>query len=91
MLYGDPMLELTVALSAEQVLRECARRGLAVRSERDLAACRGGRHWHLHIPGRPGTLELNDCRGQVSVKVHPLRDGGWASTLATELHALPPP
>jgi len=85
------MLELSVDLSAEQVLRECGRRGLQVRSESALRSCRGGRHWHLCIPGRPGTLELNECRGQVSVKVHSKRDGGWAGALAAELHALPRP
>lgn len=81
------MLRLSVDITAAQVLRECERRGLAVRSERGLGGCEGGRHWHLHIPGRPGTLELDDCRGQVSVKVQPKRDGGWANALAAELHA----
>ncbi len=85
--YGGAVLELTVNLSAEDVLRECERRGLVVGSERPLGSCRGGgRHWHLRIPGRPGTLELSDCRGRVSLKVHPRRDGGWASALAAELH-----
>ena len=75
-------------LTAEQVLQECQRRGLAVRSASELKSCRGGgRHWHLYIPGRPGTLELNDCRGRVWLKVHPRRDGGWASTLAADLQA----
>ena len=89
MLYGGAMLELRVDLDAEQVLQECARRGLVVRSERGLGGCASGRHWHLGVPGRAGTLELNECRGQVSVKVHPRRDGGWASTLAAELQAMP--
>jgi hypothetical protein len=89
--YGGAVLELSVDLSAERVLQECERRGLVVRSERDLGGCDGGRHWHLRIPGRPGTLELDDCRGRVSVKVHQLRDGGWARTLTAELHALPGP
>lgn len=83
-----PVLQLSVNLDAARVLEECERRGLVVRSERGLGGCQGGRHWHLHIPGRAGTLEMNDCRGQVSVKVHPRRDGGWASALAAELHAL---
>jgi hypothetical protein len=82
------VLQLTVALTAEQVLRECERRGLVIRSESPLGSCAGGRHWHLHIPGRAGTLELNECRGQVSVKVHPRRDGGWASIVAAELHEM---
>lgn len=89
--YGGAVLELTVDLSAEQVLRECERRGLVVRSQRGLGSCEGGRHWHLRIPGRAGTLELNDCRGRISVKVHPRRDGGWARALAAELHAMPGP
>lgn len=83
------MLELTLDKCAEQVLRECERRGLVVRSERVLGGCEGGRHWHLHIPGRAGTLEVNDCRGTVSVKVHPRRDGGWARAFAAELQAMP--
>jgi hypothetical protein len=85
------MLELSVDLSVEQILEECARRGLVVRSERELGGCNGGRHWHLRIPDRAGTLELNECRGQVSVKVHPRRDGGWAGALAAEFHAMPRP
>jgi hypothetical protein len=82
------VVELTVDLSAEQVLEECARRGLEVGIERGLASCTGGRHWHLRIPGRAGTLELSECRERVWVKVHPRRDGGWASTLAADLHAM---
>lgn len=89
--YGDPVLELSVNLNAEQVLKECERRGLVIRSVRELGSCSGGRHWHLHLPGRPGTLEMNDCRGHVSLKVHPKRDGGWASTLAAEIHAMADP
>jgi hypothetical protein len=85
------VLELTVDLSAEQVIEECARRGVEVGIDRGLASCAGGRHWHLRIPGRPGTLELSECRERVWVKVHPRRDGGWASTLAAELDDLPVP
>jgi len=39
------------------------------------------------MPGRPGTLELSEWQTRVWVKVHPLRDGGWATTLAHELSA----
>jgi hypothetical protein len=52
-----------------------------------LDECR--RHWHLGIPGRPGTLELNEWEDRVWVKVHPLRDGGWATDVAHELSARP--
>lgn len=85
------MLELTVALSARQLLDECSRRGLVVRSERELRGVRVGHHWHLAVPGRPGTLEVDECQGQVSLKVHPLRDGGWARSLAAELHTMTEP
>jgi len=84
------MLELDLTLTAGQVLEECRRRGLVVRSERELAGRTGGRHWHLRIPGRPGTLELSESQNRVWVKVHPLRDGGWASAVAHELSAQRP-
>lgn len=79
------MLELDLHLTTAQVLEECCRRGLVVRSERELAGRAGSRHWHLGMPGRPGTLELNEWQNRVWVKVHPLRDGGWARALAHEL------
>ncbi len=81
------MLELDLALTADRALGECRRRGLVVRSERELAGRAGGRHWHLGSPGRSGTLELSESQNRVWVKVHPLRDGGWASELARELAA----
>jgi hypothetical protein len=81
------LLELDLSLTAAEALEECSRRGLAVRSERELAGRPGSRHWHLRIPGRPGTLELNEWQNRVWVKVHPLRDGGWATALAHELVA----
>jgi hypothetical protein len=79
------MLELELPVPADQVLDECRRRGLVVRSERELAGRTGSRHWHLRMPGRPGTLELSEWQNRVWVKVHPLRDGGWATDLAREL------
>jgi len=79
------MLELDLKLTAAQALDQCRQRGLVVRSERQLAGRDGSRHWHLWIPGRAGTLELNEWAGRVWVKVHPLRDGGWASALARDL------
>jgi hypothetical protein len=82
------MYEADLNMTAEQALEECHRRGLVVRSERDLAGRPGSRHWHLAMPGRPGTLELSDWDARVWVKVHPRRDGGWATTLASELVAV---
>ena len=79
------MLELNLKLTAGQALDECRRRGLVVRSERQLAGRSGSHHWHLRMPGRPGTLELSEWQNRVWVKVHPRRDGGWATGLAREL------
>jgi hypothetical protein len=81
------VLELDLKLTAEQALEECRRRGLVLRSERELAGRAGSRHWHLGFPGRSGTLELSEWQDRVWVKVHPRRDGGWASELARELSA----
>lgn len=72
-------------MSARQALAACRRGGLTVRSERNLAGRDGGRHWHLGIPGRPGTLELSESAGRVWAKVHPLHDGGWAGEFANRL------
>lgn len=83
------VLELALALTSEQALAECHRRGLVVRSERELSGRAGSKHWHLRIPVRAGTLELNEWRGDVWVKVHPSREGGWATDLARELAELP--
>jgi hypothetical protein len=82
------MLELDLKLSAAQALDVCRRRGLVVRSERQLAKVPGSRHWHLGSPERSGTLELSQAQGRTWVKVHPLRDGGWASEFARELAEL---
>ena len=83
------VLELDLKVTADQALAECRERGLVVQSERALAARPGSHHWHLRIPGRTGTLELNEWETRVWVKVHPMRDGGWATALAHELTALP--
>ena len=83
------MLELALTLTADHVLAECRRRGLVIRSERELAGRPGSRHWHLRMPDRAGTLELSESDGRVWLKVHPLRDGGWASALAREIARIP--
>jgi hypothetical protein len=83
------VLELDLKVTAERALAECHERGLVIRSERELAGRSGSRHWHLRIPGRAGTLELNEWHDRVWVKVHPLRDGRWATALAHDLTALP--
>lgn len=82
------MFEVDLKLTPERALEECVQRGLVVRSERELAGLSGSRHWHIGFSDRPGTLELNAWQNRVWVKVHPLRDGGWATRLAEELALL---
>jgi hypothetical protein len=82
------MFEVDLELSASAALAECKRRGLVVQSERELAGLAGSHHWHLRFRDRPGTIELNEWQDRVWVKVHPRRDGGWATRLATELASL---
>jgi hypothetical protein len=79
------VLELNLNMTAEEALAECRQHGLVVRNARELAGRAGSHHWHLGIPGRTGTLELSEWQSRVWVKVHPRRDGGWASELAREL------
>jgi hypothetical protein len=85
------VLELDLKLTADQALAECQRRGLVVTSQRELAGCAGGSHWHLRIPEQSGTLEFNEWQGRVWVNVHPLREGAWAKHLAQELADLAAP
>ena len=56
------MIEVQVSLSREEALAECSRRGLIVRSDREIAGRAGSHHYHLAFPDKPGTLELNDGR-----------------------------
>jgi hypothetical protein len=79
------VLELDLSVTADEALAECVERGLVVRSERELAGRAGSHHWHLGLPGRTGTLELSEWQNRVWVKVHPRRDGGWATVFAREL------
>jgi NAD(P)-dependent dehydrogenase (short-subunit alcohol dehydrogenase family) len=82
------MLELDLQLSSAAALALCAQHGVVVRSEGQLAGIPGSHHWHLHRPGRPGTVELSEAEGRVWVKVHPLRDGGWARDFAREVASI---
>jgi hypothetical protein len=79
------MLELPLRMSSEEALAQCQRHGVVVASERELAGRPGSSHWHLRIPGRAGTLELNEWQGEVWVKVHPLGEGDWAMDFAQKL------
>jgi hypothetical protein len=76
---------MLLKVTSEQALARCQRQGLVVASQRELAGRPGSRHWHLRIPGRAGTLELSEWHGDVWVKVHPLREGEWATDFAREL------
>src|SRR2546429_358955 len=80
------MLELELELTAAQALDACRGMGLSSKAgasspagrEPSLAPSDSGR--------RPARAER--VAGKVWVKVHPLRDGGWASDFARELCAL---
>ena len=86
--WAEPaVLELNLKLTTSQALEECRKRGLVVRSERELAGRTGSHHWHLRMPRRPGTLELSEWQNRIWVKVHPQHDGGGATNLAYELSA----
>jgi hypothetical protein len=76
------MIEVPVPASVDRTLGECSRRGLEVRSERELAGRPGSHHYHLGFPGRPGTLELSKWRGEVWFSVNERRDCGWVPDFA---------
>lgn len=79
------MLELKVPnVTSAEVLQRCLQLGLEIRLERQ-SRNPVSRHWHLGLPGKHGTLEVTEMPQAVYLKVHPLRDGGWASALASEL------
>jgi hypothetical protein len=82
------LLEIPLTITSENALAQCERHGVVVASTRELAGRPGSKHWHLRIPGRTGTLELSEWRGEVWVKVHPLRGGEWATDFARELAEL---
>jgi hypothetical protein len=81
------VIDVSVAADGDQALDECLRRGLVVRSERQLAGRPGSRHYHLSLPGKPGTLELTESQGSVWFSVNERRDCGWVSDFAREVSA----
>ncbi|MGH7643214.1 MAG: hypothetical protein ACRENX_09425 [Candidatus Dormibacteria bacterium] len=81
------MTEVPLRSSVERALGECLRQGLAVRSERELAGKPGSHHYHLALPGRRGTLELNEWQGRVWFSVNERRDCGWVTEFAREIAA----
>jgi hypothetical protein len=81
------VIRLDLPRGLDEALAECSRRGLVIRSERELAGRPQSRHLHLGFADRPGTLELSEAGGRAWVQVHERRDGGWARDLARELAA----
>jgi hypothetical protein len=79
------VIRLGLPRGLDEALAECGRRGLVIRSERELADLPRSRHLHLRFPDRPGTIELSEADGRAWVQVHPRRDGGWAEELARKL------
>jgi hypothetical protein len=82
------LIVVSVTASLEQVLAECQRHGLVIRSQRELSGRPGCLHYHLGRSDRPGTLELNAWQDQVWFSIHENRDCGWASALARRIAAL---
>lgn len=80
--------ELDLRLPAGQALRECERRGLVVRWRGVLAGHPGGVQWRLGLPGRTGTLELNESAGRTWLRVSPSRASAWVTRVAEELARL---
>jgi hypothetical protein len=76
------MTEVPVTAGVEDALGECLRRGLEIRSQRQLAGRPGSHHYHLAFPGKPGTLELSEWQGEVWFSVNERRDCGWVSGFA---------
>jgi hypothetical protein len=81
------MIEVQVSASGDQALDECMRRGLIVRSERELGGRPGSHHYHLAFPDKPGMLELNEWQGKVWFSANERRDCGWVSGLARDIAA----
>ena len=81
------MIEIRVEGSLEGALGECLRRGLVVRSETAIARRPGSHHYHLGVPGTPGTLELSEWRGEVWFSINERRDCGWVSACAHDIAA----
>lgn len=81
------MIDVPVQADLEQALEECRRRGLQVRSARELAGRSGSHHYHLGFPGRSGTLELSEWQGEVWFSVNERRDCGWVTEFAQAVAA----
>jgi hypothetical protein len=79
------MIEVPVASTVERALDECLREGLTIRSQRELAGRPGSHHYHLGMPGKPGTLELSEWQGDVWFSVNERRDCGWVSEFAGKI------
>jgi hypothetical protein len=81
------MLEIPTRRSPQDVLADCARRGLVVKelpyTGRDTR--RDRKHWHIRRPEGAGTLELTRQGDRVWLTVKPHWDGGWATALARRL------
>jgi hypothetical protein len=76
------MTDVPVTAGVEDALAECLRRGLEIRSRRQLAGRPGSHHYHLALPGKPGTLELSEWQGEVWFSVNERRDCGWVTDFA---------
>jgi hypothetical protein len=79
------MTEIELCVDGQQALQECLRRGLVVRTERELGGHPGSSHYHLAHPDKPGTLELSEWQGRAWFSVNERRDCGWVSGPARDI------
>lgn len=81
------MIDVPLQASVEATLEECLRRGLQIRSARELGGSAGSHHYHLCLPSRSGTLELSESQGQVWFSINERRDCGWVTDFARSVAA----
>ena len=79
------MFQATVSRTADEILRECRRRGLVIKLDTVIKTPRAGGIGISGSKGFRGVLEVTDAGGEVSLKVAANRDGGWAIALARAL------
>jgi hypothetical protein len=63
------MVNLRLEADPDEVIASCERRGLAVRGESFLKSRGGGKHWHVGLPGRSGTIEITRAADGAELKV----------------------
>ena len=81
------MIEIDVHRLPVEILADCHKRGLVVKSLPYTGndPRRDRKHWHIRRPEGPGTLELTEQTDRGWFTVKPYWDAGWATALARKL------